>query len=151
MVRTLIFFAWSLHDQGQFEEAQEHIIEALEIERDTQRQIALVEDMLHLGRIAMALHNLDDAERWIQQVVYYLERQGVQGIEHPALVYLTCYYILQAAGHNEQANRLLLQGYQFIISQAQQLEDTNSRQSYLTHIPEHQQLKTLATKPAKIS
>ncbi|MCB0192676.1 MAG: tetratricopeptide repeat protein [Anaerolineae bacterium] len=151
IVRTLIFFAWALHDQGHFEEAQIYITEALDIERDTQRQVALVEDMLHLGRIALALDNLDQAERWIQHVVYYLDRQGVQGIEHPAFVYLNCYHILHGAGHKDQANQLLLQGYRFVIRQAQQINDESSRKSYLTNIPEHRQLKVLATKPAKIS
>ncbi|MCB0225526.1 MAG: tetratricopeptide repeat protein, partial [Anaerolineae bacterium] len=145
IVKTLIYLAWTLHDQGRLVEARDIVIEAMEVERDTQRQVALVEDVAHLGRIALAMGDLSLADSCVQQILFFIERQGVQGIEHPALVYLTCYDILQANGKVQQAQAVLEEGHRLVIEQADLIDEPTLHKSYLTRIPEHQALNKLVT------
>ncbi|MCB0176931.1 MAG: tetratricopeptide repeat protein [Anaerolineae bacterium] len=145
IVKTLIYLAWTLHDQGRLVEARDIVIEAMEVERDTQRQVALVEDVAHLGRIALAMGDLSLADSCVQQILFFIERQGVQGIEHPALVYLTCYDILQANGKVQQAQAVLEEGHRLVIEQADLIDEPTLHKSYLTRVPEHQALNKLVT------
>lgn len=145
IAKTLIYFAWALHDQGRLVEARDTIIEALETERDTQRRVAMVEDVAHLGRIALATGDLSLADSCTQQILFFVERQGMRSVEHPALVYLTCYHILQANGKAAQAQTVLVEGHRLLMKQANFIDEANLRESYLTRIPEHQQLNNLVT------
>ncbi|MCB0163376.1 MAG: tetratricopeptide repeat protein, partial [Anaerolineae bacterium] len=148
VVKTLIYFAWTLHDHGRLVEARDTIIEAMEIERDTQRRVALVEDVTHLGRIALAMNDLSLADSCVQQILFFVERQGIQSIEHPALVYLTCYHILQANGKVQEAQAVLLAGHRLVLEQASLIDEPDLHESYLTHVPEHRRLIKLATDPS---
>ena len=142
-VRVFIYYSWTLHEADCIQEARVYITEALEIERDTQQKVVLVEDIMLLGRIALTLEDLSLAHSCAQQVLHFIERQGIRGIEHPAMVYLTCYHILQANGKQEQAKAILAQGQAYVAAHAVQIEEANLRESYLTNIPEHREIQRL--------
>jgi tetratricopeptide (TPR) repeat protein len=144
LVKALIYYSWTLQEAGQLEKAQEVIVEALETERDTQQRVAMVEDTLLWGRVALALADLDLAVRCARQVLHFIERQGTQGIEHPVMVYLTCYRILQASGHPNEAETVLAQGRQYLNRQANQIEDPLLREKYLSQIPENREILTIS-------
>ena len=146
-MEALTYYSWTLHNMGCLQEAKEYITEALEIERDAQRKVTMVEDMLFLGRIALSLNELDLAETCTQQVLYYIEHQGVQGIEHPAMVYLTCYHILRAVEKIEQAQAVLIEGQQYVAAQASRIEVPLLRESYLFNIPENREIQALVLVP----
>jgi hypothetical protein len=116
------------------------VTEALKIEHDIHQEIFLIEDTALLGRIALARNDLSLAEACVQHALNFIERQGVRGIEHPAMVYLTGYHVLQKGGKVEAAQKALAQGYDYIMSLAAQIEDSHLRESYLNNIPEIQEL-----------
>ncbi len=139
-VKALIYYSWTLHDADCAEEAQAFITEAFEIERDTQQKISLLEDMMILGRIALTLDDVSMADSCAQQVFYFIEHQGIQGIEHPAMAYLTLYYSFQASGNLEKAQAALAQGKQFVNDLTAQVEDVELRENFLANIPEAREL-----------
>ncbi len=60
------------------------------------------------------------------------------------MIYLTCYHILQAKQKSKQAASVLALAWQHLTSQAAQIKDPILRQSYLTNIPENQEIQALA-------
>lgn len=143
-VKAHIYYSWTLHDADCPAEARVYIIEALEIERDTQQKIALLDDMILLGRIALTLGDLSMADSCAQQVLYFTDYQGIQGLEHPALMYLTCYHILRATGKQPQAEAVLAKGQAYVQTQAKQIVDPDLRESYLTNVAENREILALA-------
>jgi class 3 adenylate cyclase/tetratricopeptide (TPR) repeat protein len=142
-VKALIYYSWTLYELGQLDKAYEYITEAMEVERDTQRKVVMVEDITLMGRIALSLGDLNLAYNCAQQVLHFVERQGTRGIEHPAMVYLTCYQILQANDKCDQARTVLTQGHQYLSSQAAQIDDPILRENYLTNISENREIRIL--------
>ncbi len=147
LVEALTYYSWTLHNMGRLQEAKQQITEALEIERDAQRKVAMVEDMLHLGRIAFSLNDLALADTCARQVLYYVEHQGVRGIEHPAMVYLTCYQILRVNEKIDQAQAVLIEGQQYVAAQSSQIEDPLLRERYLFNVPENREIQALVLVP----
>lgn len=141
--KTLTYYAWSLYDQSRFQEARIAITEVLEIEGKTQQEIAMMEDLMLLGRIALAIGDVSLAEGCAQKVLDFIERQGIQGIEHPAMLYLACYHIFKATQKQELAQSALVQGQAYLSSQAAQIADPELRESYLSNIPENRDLLKL--------
>jgi hypothetical protein len=145
LVKALTYYSWTLQEDQQLEKAQEVIVEALETERDTQQRVVMVEDMLLWGRVALAQADLDLAARCAQQVLHFIERQGMQGIEHPVMVYLTCYQILEACGSENEAQVVLAQGRQYLNWQAGQIEEPLLREKYLSQIPENREILAISS------
>jgi len=73
----------------------------------------------------------------------FIEQTGLQGIEHPAMVYLTCYRILQANQEFKQAQSILEQGLAYVATQATQIDDPALQKTYLNNIPENKKLQEL--------
>ena len=145
-VKALIYYSWALHDADCADEARIYITEAMEVERDTQQKISMLEDMALLGRVALTLGDLSMAASAVQQVLYFVAFQGSVGIEHPAMVYLTCYQILEVSGKHEQARSVLALAQNYINTQTAQIDNPTLRDSFLTNIPEHRALQSLIKK-----
>jgi tetratricopeptide (TPR) repeat protein len=148
LVEASSYLGWTLQNAGRLQEAKACITEALEIERDTQQKVVMVEDMMLLGRVALALNELDLADACAQHVLYFIEDQGILGVEHPEMVYLTCFQIFNAKQKSEQAQSLLIQGQQYVAAQSAQIENPALREAYLTNIPENKELQALTAIPA---
>jgi class 3 adenylate cyclase/tetratricopeptide (TPR) repeat protein len=144
LAKAMTYYGWTLMNQNRLSEARQIITETLKIERESQQEIALMEDMALLGRIALQQGDISLAETCTRHVLSFIERQGSQGIEHPALVYLTCYQTFAAGGESEQAERVLAQGRAYISAQADQIDDPALREKYLSNIPEISELQPLA-------
>ena len=142
---ALTYYGWTLHNADQLDQAYENIAKAVEIERDTQQKVEMIEDVALMARVALTCDELNLADACARQILSHLERYGVQGIEHPAMVYLTLYYIFESTNQSERAQAVLTQGQQFVTSQAAQLEDETLRQHYLYNIAENRVLMTLAS------
>jgi tetratricopeptide (TPR) repeat protein len=132
-----------LYEQGLQRKAKKLFEEALKAQRDTEQQVKMMESVAHLGRAALATNDLTLAETCARRALDFIASRGTQGIEHPAMVYLICYHILQKSQKTVQAEETLAQGYRYIKDQAAQIDDPALQQSYLNNIPEHQLIQKL--------
>ncbi len=142
--RALTYYSWALLDSGQPREAKARLQETLRIESNLQQEALLIEDAIHLGRVALALNDLSLASACARRTLGYMDKAGLQGIEHPVMVYLTCYRILQANEMFEQAEKILRKGQEYIAAQSAQIDDPELRQAYLNNIPENKEVQNLA-------
>ncbi|MBE7550120.1 MAG: tetratricopeptide repeat protein [Anaerolineales bacterium] len=140
---ALTYYGWTLHEQGEPRQAKKYFEEVLRIQRELQQEAKMTEDIAHLGRAALAANDLTLAETCARHAWSSITNQGIQGIEHPAVVYLTCFQIEQAHQRFEQAHEILRQGYAYIMAQAAQINDPALEQAYLNNIPENRTIREL--------
>ena len=143
LTEALAYYSWTLHANSQPKKARTAIIEALKIGRETGQNIAIMEYTALLGKIALAIGDASLAYTCAQQTLSFISQQGTQGIEHPAMVYLTCYNILQANQKHDEAKLALEQGYHYLQAQAAQLDDLHLRDSFLNNVAENQEIVKL--------
>jgi adenylate cyclase len=143
LAKSLAYYGWILHDLDQTHEAKKHVTEALKIERELNQEVSLMEVTALLGCLALTRNDLSLAETCLQHALQLIERQGVRGFEHPARVYLTGYHVLQRQGKLQPARKVLAEGYHYVTSLAAQIEAPDLQESYLTNIPEVQEICTL--------
>ena len=144
LAKALTYYSWTLIDLGQFSEARELLQETLKIEHNLELEALLIEDAVHLGRVALALKDLSLAQACVRHALRFIDQKGTQGIEHPAMIFLTCYHILEANQEFEHAQAVFEQAHQYISMQAARIDDPVLRGFYLRNIPENKALQDLA-------
>lgn len=103
----------------------------------------MIECVAHLGRVALATGDLSLADTCARRALDFITARGTAGIEHPALVYLACYQILQANKKTTQAHAVLGLAQEYLNTQSAHLKDPALQQSYLNSIPENRRLHEL--------
>ena len=146
LAEALSYYGWSLKNMGQPKSARDTIIEALRIARETQQKITIIENTAILGSIALATNDLSLANACAQQSLNFITNHGTQGIEHPVMVYLTCYQIFQANKEYGQAKSVLERGRQYLVDQANLIDEPNLRETYLTRVSENRELIEITAK-----
>ncbi len=140
---VLSYYGWTLYEQGEPRQAKKYFEEVLRVQRDTQQEVRMTESISHLGRVALAVNDLTLAETCARHALNSISNRGTQGIEHPAIVYLTCYHIFHAHQKFKQAREILAQGYEYIMAQAAQIDNPTLQRTYLTNLPENRQIQEL--------
>jgi predicted ATPase/class 3 adenylate cyclase len=103
--------------------------QALTLRRELHADAAAIEDQAGLARIALAQENLQEARRYAQACLDYIDRSGVEGIEFPMQVYLTCYDVLRASGESRAARRVLGSAYDLLQTRLSAISDPALRES----------------------
>lgn len=148
---ALIYYGWTFLEQGESRQAKKYFEEVLKIQREMQQEVRMTETIALLGRAALAANDLSLADTCARHAFNSITTRGTQGIEHPAIIYLTCYQILQNQQRFEQAEEILSRGYAYITSQIAQIDDPALQQTYLHSIPENRQILELMSPNKKTS
>jgi tetratricopeptide (TPR) repeat protein len=141
--KTLTYYGWTLSLVKRWEEAENYLVEALQVDRELQQQAAVIQEKALLSALALAQQDLILADDYAQEILSYLELHGTHGMEHPAMVYLSCYYVLHANQQVEQAKAVLQQAWQLISQKSTKIDDPILQQSYCNQVPEHKTIQEL--------
>ena len=147
--KTLNYLSWTLIEKGELLQARPYIEEALRLNRDTPREALRIEDFAHLGRIALAKGDNSLAGACAAHIARFLEQRAWEGVEHPGLVYLTCYDILKAQQNFEKAEWVLAEGQRYLTEQVAQFDDPIVQHSFTQNIPEHRKILAFVEKTQK--
>jgi tetratricopeptide (TPR) repeat protein len=101
---------------------------------------AAIEDTAGLARVALGLGDLPLALQRTQTCLAYIEANGVEGIEFPLTVYLTCYDILRVAAQ-PQAHAVLTQAHGLLRRRAEAVSDTAARQRMLSQVAAYRRVQ----------
>ncbi|MBN1660016.1 MAG: tetratricopeptide repeat protein, partial [Anaerolineae bacterium] len=118
---------------------------ALAIRRELGQEAVPLDDLAGLARLALAAGDVDGALGRAEEILTWLDGHRPDGIEFPALVYLTCYRVLRAAtgdgaGRLDQACRVLTDGYNLIQGRAAGIQDEGQRQRFLEQVRHNREL-----------
>ncbi len=93
-----------------------------------------------MARLARKRGHTAQAYNYVLQVVDLLAENDVNGVEEPALVYLTCYEILAEQG-DDRATAVLQEGYDLLQQRAAMIEDNQRRTQFLSNVEAHRHLQ----------
>jgi predicted ATPase/class 3 adenylate cyclase len=113
--------------------------QSLELSKKYATHVGVVETLSGLARAVLIRGNIVEANAYVTDILAYLETNALDGAESPALVYLACYQVLQAA-NDPRANELLAQGYRFLMDRAAKISDEALRRSFLEYVPWNREL-----------
>jgi hypothetical protein len=101
-----------------------------------------IEDVAGLARVALGQGRLDQARQHADRCVAHLDAHGVEGIEFPMQVFLTCYDVLQATGDRDAAQRVLEAAHALLLRRANAVSDLALRDSMLHQVSANRRVLT---------
>jgi predicted ATPase len=101
---------------------------------------AVLDPLSGLLRVAVQAGDRDRARARLADLLERIERQGVEGVEHTARLYLALVQAYRLFDDDDEANRWLQEGIDFLHRRAAKLTDPALRASYLENVPAHRAL-----------
>jgi len=124
---------------GNFIEAREAYNLSIKL-RDELGQLFLTnETKAGLTRLAMQEGKLDEALKYIEEILDFLKEHNLDGTDEPMRIYLTCYQVLQAAG-DPRADEILTQAHKLLMERAGKITDEAMRTSYLENVAANREI-----------
>ncbi|NJM08432.1 tetratricopeptide repeat protein [Candidatus Gracilibacteria bacterium] len=111
--------------------AEEDYSAALAIREEVQAESAAIEDYAGLARVALAREQTALAAEHLVPIVAYLDVYGVDGVEFPLKVLLTCYHVYYAEQRVEEAQRWLDMAHTLLIDRVTAIDDPQLRTQML--------------------
>jgi tetratricopeptide (TPR) repeat protein len=93
-----------------------------------------------MARCLLAEGKTDLARLEMESNLAKIKQDGTTGIKYPIRLYLTAYWVLQAATRKAQALAALRDGYALLQKRADGIEDSHLRALYLEKVPENKEL-----------
>jgi class 3 adenylate cyclase/predicted ATPase len=137
---ALSYIALSYELAGDWESAVHYYQAALPLRHELQTSAPAIEDKAGLARVALGQQNLALAQAHAETCWQHLQAHGVDGIEFPIRVYLTCYDVFVAAQQEAAAWQVIEAAYQLLLSRASRISDAGLRDSMLHHIRDNQRV-----------
>ncbi len=138
---ALTHLAATLEELGDLETANDTFQQALEVRESLRTGNPLsLDDKAGLARVALAQGRTADANMLASAVLEWLISRGANGVEFPALAYLTVYQILAATGDSDAATDALHRGHAYLIERSARISDPRLRETFLHAAPHHRAL-----------
>lgn len=100
-----------------------------------------IDNLAGLASISHAQGNQEQAQEHVQEILSWITSHGVNGIEYPIRVYLTCISILRDAGEHAQAEQLIDDALAYMEEKASHISDPLIKQAFLENVPLHKELR----------
>jgi predicted ATPase/DNA-binding SARP family transcriptional activator len=125
---------------GHLAEAADAYLQALSLQRALGKPHMTMEPLAGLARLFLAQGDLAQAQIYNSEVLAYLDRGGgLDGIEQPFQVYLTCFQVLLA--HDDpRAEAILDTAYHLLQERAAWIEDRELLRSFLENVSAHREI-----------
>ncbi len=143
---SLTTFGLASEGLNQLDEADKAYHQALTLRRDTGQNATAIDNLAGTACIAFKQDKLDKALTIVQEVLTWIDENGIEGIEYPLRVYLSCVKVLNAANLAEKAKATLDAAKDLLDKKANRISDRKERQAYLENVPVHQQLRETTIK-----
>lgn len=131
---ALSYLAYWHEHAGDWEAARAHYQEALPIRQELQAQAAAIEDTAGLARVTLAQHQLATAHAYATLCWEHLQTKGVDGMEFPVLVYLTCYDVFSASHAMDVAHQAIEAAHQLLQTRVAPISDLALREGMLHNV-----------------
>jgi tetratricopeptide (TPR) repeat protein len=124
---------------GRLAEARAAYQEALSLRREMGHPHEATEAQAGLARVCLAGGDPVRATGHVEDILTYLESGTLEGTEHPLLVYLSCYRVLQAMD-DPRARKVIDEAYQLLQDIATKITDEDLRHSFLQNVAAHREI-----------
>jgi len=136
---SLTYLGHALAGLGEVKAAAEAYDEAMRLRRELGQHGLAIDDLAGLARVAMARGDSKQALEHVKEILAWIEANGLEGIEYPLQVYLTCYQILSATAQGdptaiERAHSVLSDACTTLLDQAAKISDSTLRRTFLEDV-----------------
>lgn len=138
---SLTYLALALEGLEDWAGAAEAYEQALHLRRELGQAARAIDDLAGLVRVALQRGDVEGALAHTDEILAWIEAQGVGGVEYPLRVYLACADALGAAGQSTRAAEVLAAADTFLRERASRISDESTRQGFVENVPVHQQLR----------
>jgi tetratricopeptide (TPR) repeat protein len=133
------FLGHACVELGLLAEATNAYHQALTLRQELDQLNLAMEPLAGLARVYLAQGDLTQAQAHVEEILSYLESQGLDDTEEPFRVYLTCYRILDA-NQDPRVQETLSTAHNLLQEQASKIEDEEMRRLFLENVPAHQEI-----------
>jgi class 3 adenylate cyclase/tetratricopeptide (TPR) repeat protein len=146
---SLTYLGHALVGLGELEAAADAYDKAMRLRRELGQQGLAIDDQSGLARVALAQGDVEQAHARVEEILAWIEDHGLEGIEYPLQVYLTCYHVLAGTGDAEAAGRaesILSEAHGILLKRAAGISDATLRLSFLENVAVNAEIMTLSEK-----
>ena len=144
---SLTYLGHALAGLGKVEAAVETYRKAMHLRRELRQPGLAIDDLAGLARVALAQGAFKRAAEHAQEILAWIEANGLEGIEYPLQVYLTCYRVLGATAEDtlalERADSLLSRAHAELMKRAADISDEALRKKFLENVQTHREIMAL--------
>lgn len=142
---SLTYLGHALVDLGELKDAAKVYEEAVRLRREMGQYSLLIDDWAGLARVALAQGRADVALEHVEDILSWIEVNGLDGIEYPLQVYLTCYRVLQATSledpaATQRAQDILSAAHTALMERATSIRDEALRLKFLENVKTHREI-----------
>jgi predicted ATPase/class 3 adenylate cyclase len=120
--------------QGDLVAAEQGYLSAINIQNELGNATVVAESQAGLAQVALAKGEIERAYEYVCHSRAYIKEHGVDGMEFPIQVYLTCFEVLQAIGEEPEAEATMHEAHQLLMKRADAISDPVMRESLLTNV-----------------
>ncbi len=113
---------------------------ALEIRRTIGQHALTVDTLAGLARACLRLGRTEEALKYIQEALTWVEEHGTFGVGDIALVQLAAYDTFMAAGQTEQAIQVICNAHEELMQRAATLTDNMDQAQFIKNTPQHKRV-----------
>lgn len=128
---------------GRYEEAEAALQASVQIRTEMGELSTSMEARAGLARLYLAKQEPALALQQVEEILTYLQTNSLNGSDEPFRIYWTCCEVLEAVGDGRRGP-LLRQARELLLQQAEQMQDTAVRRSFLENVTVHAQLLAMA-------
>jgi tetratricopeptide (TPR) repeat protein len=118
---------------GNYDKARDYYSKSLKMTTFMGQTYLIPEIQAGQARVAILEGKLDEAMKYVEQILVFLKEHNLDGTDEPMRIYLTCNQVLQANG-DPGADDILIQAYTILMERAEMIKDDAMRQSYLENV-----------------
>jgi len=129
-----VFLGLVLEEMGELENARQAYLRGLALRREVGLHAMANDPLAGLARVATAEGEHDEAVKYANQVLDWIETHGREGIGDPLLAYVGAYRALLEAGESQRGLAALKDAYTLLMEFADNISDPERRRAYLHDI-----------------
>ncbi len=142
---SLTYLGHALLDLNQPASAAEAYGQALNLRRELGQISLALDDLAGLARAWGARSNMRQALEHCEEILTSIEVNGLEGIEYPSEVCLTCYRIVEASAESDPARRrrsrsILALAHTALLERAAAIHDEQVRRKFLENVQANREL-----------
>lgn len=142
------YLGHALAGQQHWDAAAAAYAQALSLRRELGQNSLAIDDLAGLARATLAQGDTPQALQRCREILDWIAANGLDGIEYPNEVCLTCYRIIVTAADSDATQRqrvrsLLAQAHAALRERAAAIRDEELRRKFLENVPANHELITL--------
>jgi predicted ATPase/DNA-binding SARP family transcriptional activator len=136
----LQYLGLMMEERGDLESAADVYTQASVMNQEIAQPARALENRLGLARVALARGRIAEALEPMEDMVAWINAEGIQSLDFSFVGYMTIYKVLVAAGDTDRARGFLTEAHHALMERANKLEAPSIRDQFLKNVAVHREI-----------